>query len=63
MKIDRSEIRQTELIENLMALHKMLCIQGKSTEAIELTRFLRKQLKKRGKEIVDIVPEHDGNGR
>ena len=45
MKVDRSEIRQNQLIENLMILHEVLCKQGKGIEAIELTRFLQKQLK------------------
>ena len=62
MKVDRSEIRQNQVIENLMTLHQVLCKQGKGIEAIELTLFLQKQLKKRGKEIVNIVPKQDGNG-
>lgn len=59
MKVDRSEIRQNQLIENLMILHEVLCKQGKGIEAIELTRFLQKQLKNRGKEIIDIIPKRD----
>lgn len=54
MKVDRSEIRQNQLIENLMILHEALCKQGKGIEAIELTRFLQKQLKNRGKEIIFV---------
>ena len=57
MKVDRSEIRQNQLIENLMILHELLCKQGKEIEAIELTRFLQKQLKNRGKDIIDIIPK------
>lgn len=62
MKVDRSEIRQNQLIENLMTLHGKFCDQGEIFEAMELTLFLQKQLKKRGKEIVNIVPKQDGNG-
>lgn len=54
MKVDRSEIRQNQLIENLIILHEVLCKQGKGIEAIELTRFLQKWLKNRGKEIIFI---------
>lgn len=59
MKVDRSEIRQSQLTENLMILHEKLCEQGKAFEAMQLTLFLQKRLKKRGKEIINIIPKQD----
>lgn len=60
MIVDIAEQQEEKILNNLVELHTMICKDPANTHAvIELTKFLSKLLKKRGKKCQQFFTENN----
>ena len=53
MKIDVTKCQEEKILDNLILLHTRLCEEGGNVyDVIELTKYLKKLLKSKGKEFI-----------
>lgn len=62
MVINIHESMRDEIIANLVELHKKTCEKGEIKEAIRLTRYIQRRLKKGNEKIIYNLPEENSQG-
>ncbi len=62
MKVNITKERETQMLVNLLDLHKKMCGGDYSiSDVLKLTRIIQKKLEKRGEEIIDLISESNSD--